>query len=628
MARAKWAAILLVVLAAAGIGLWYVLTFREEPPALALPATKSPSVPLSSPLDLSSPPPPIHVASPAEAPPPIEVKEPAIRGWVRDSQGGPIADAAVTVYNNDKGIHKTFTDQAGAFAVGELQEADYRVSAQKEHFNEGVEEKVQTGRDDVKLILTGTSTAAGHVADEQGNSVAEFELVYLKQPPDDQALWKEIVRSQRTGWTKFRDPNGRFEVSDVGSGAPFALGARAQGFEPAFVTVPAAEPGQPAPSSMIILKTEARVSGQVLSPNHTPVAGAVIYLGSDQDAPVVSESGMDGRFSLTGLGDSPIELTASHDEYLPGTARAVPKRGAEVPVKIVLGQGGKLEGTVWKGEAPAAGQTVVALRLSSPRIRKQAVTDEEGRYQIAGVGLGLVEVLAKWKGPDGKSGPLRLQQQAEIEANKTTVVDFYFTSGLAVLEGAITSNGEAVSFAEIHGTVSAEEGQSSFSSTAREDGFFHIESIMPGTAWVSVTARAGQAELRRNFMIELCEGQTAYQDVSFDTKSGVSGLVSNLAPGEVGQVLVLPGHETLDMSTLEAIQELDTIKSGEGNVGRNGLFTIKGIEPGSYTLVALVFAEEADTGDDAMDSIRIAVQRITVSASSMTDATLTLTPSP
>lgn len=628
MASVKKIVVPVGLLAVVAVGAWYVFAPCEEAPVPATTPepTENRPAPLSSPLDLSEPPPPINVASSTDAPPPVEVREPAIRGHVRDSRDQPIADAAVTVYNNEKGIYNTFSDSRGVFAVGDLQKAEYRVSALKEHHNEAVEENVPAGRGDVTLILTDMSAAIGRVIDEQGNPVAEFDVVYLKQPPDSEALWKEIVRNERTVWNAFEDADGRFEMADVASSAPFALGARAQGFEPAFVEVPAVEPGQATTSIDIVLRQEGRVFGQVVSPERTPVVGAAVHLGPDLDAPVVARSDVDGRFALAGLGDSPMELTASHDEYMPGSARTVPQRGADVSVEIVLGQGGELTGTVWKGDVPAAGQTVVALRLSPPRIRKQVVTDSEGRYRIAGVGMGLVDVLAKWRGPDVESKSFRLQRQAEIEAGKATVVDFHFASGAATLEGAVTSNGQPVSFAEIHGTVSTEEGQSAFSSTAGEDGSFHIEQLVPGEAWVMVTIRAGQAELRQNFTVELREGETAYQEVKFDTASGISGSISNLSPGEVGQVLALPGHESVDTSTFDSILQLDAIKSGESDIGQNGSFTIEGLEPGPYTLVALIFSGEVDTGTDALDSIRIAVQPITVSPSSTSSVSLTLSP--
>ncbi|MFA6240535.1 MAG: carboxypeptidase-like regulatory domain-containing protein [Candidatus Hydrogenedentales bacterium] len=615
-------AIAIIALACVGVAIRIAMRQRQ------VTETEAPDgrlAPQSSPIDLSTPLPSINIATSSEAPPPIAVKEPAIRGWVLDSQNQPIVDAAVTIYDVEKGPRKTFSDSGGAFAVGDLDQAEYRVSAVKEHYNEAVLENVRSGRADVNLVLTNTSTASGRVLNEQGAPVAKFDLVYRDHAITDDALWKEIVRSESTAWKVFENEEGRFEVLDVASGAPFSLGARAEGFEAGYVVVPAAEPGLPAPPADIVLKPEARIAGLVLSPDRTPTAGATIHLGSSPDGPVIGQSDSNGQFELTGLGDSAMELTANHDEFLPGTAHVLPQRGTVVSAEIVLGQGGELEGTVWQGDAPAPNQTVVASRLTPPRIRKQGITDDKGHYQIAGIGLGLVDVLAKWKGA-GANDSLRLQRQAEILPGATTTVDFHFPAAYAVLEGTITANGQAVTFAEIQGTVSTPEGQSFFSSTASEDGNFRIEDIVPGAAWVAVSARAGQAELRRTFNVDLREGETTRQDIAFDTASGVTGTVTNLAPGETGQVLVLPGHVSVDTASFEAISGLDALKTGESDIDAKGQFAIGGLEPGPYTLVALVFSEDADTGDDALNSVRLAVQTTTVTPAGEATETLTLSP--
>ena len=619
-APAKIGAILVVAVGAA-----LAAAFLTRPANQPAPSS-GPLAPQTAPLDLSAPPPAISTASSTNAPPPLTVNEPAIRGWVYDSRNLPVVDAAVTVYSVENGPRTAFTDSIGAFAVGDLARGEYRVSAVKSHFNEAVQDNVSAGSAGVTLILTDTSTAAGRVVDSQGKPIAKFDLVCIKQAIGEDALWKEIVRGKQTAWQSFEDDEGRFKLADIASGAPFSVGARAEGFEAAYVTVDAAEPGQPSAPVELALQAEARIAGVVLSPDHVPAPGAVVHLGTDEEGPVLAESDGSGSFELRGLGDSPIDLTASHDEYLAGTTTAHPLRGAVTAVEIVLGQGGELEGAVFQGDVPAQAQTVVALRLTPPRIRKQAVTDENGRYRISGIGLGLVDVLAKFKDPGSKSDPLRLQRQAEIVAGQTTTVDFHFPAGLATLEGSITANGAPVTFAEIQGTVTTDEGQSFFGSTARDDGYFRIEDIMPGTALVVVSARAGQAELRRTISVELAGGETARQDIAFDTASGVTGSVTNLAQGETGQVLALPGHVSVDTSSFEAIVALETLKIGESDLDANGQFSIGGLEPGPYTLVALVFSEHADTGDDALDSLRLAIATTAVSAAGEASVSLTLSP--
>lgn len=181
--------------------------------------------------------------------------------------------------------------------------------------------------------------------------------------------------------------------------------------------------------------------------------------------------------------------------------------------------------------------------------------------QIAGVDSGLVDVLAKWK-EAGKESALRLQQQAEVVPGQTTTVDFHFPEALAALNRTILANGQPINLAEIKVTVSGPEGQSQSGTTARDDGYFKMEDLLPGTAWLEVTARAGKAGLRKNVEVELVAGETAHQGIAFQTSSGISGTVSGLQEGDVGQVLVFSGHDDVDTSTYEAVLALDAVEDG------------------------------------------------------------------
>lgn len=619
----RWGILLLTLAVCAGLAGWFAWGKKEPAPTVPASMPAAPVKAKSLPLDLSAPAPEVRtatVASDSTRP----IRGLAILGRTVDTAGAPIPDAVVQVYEVNAGPHQVFSDTSGNYVVDQLPMAEYRVSAQKEHYNDALVEKVRPSSEPVVLVMTVPSRVPGRVMDESEAPITDFEVVYLKQPEMQEALWKEIVRSPRTAWQVYSDPEGRFELPDVASGAPFAVGARAEGFEPGYVTVAVAEPGQASEPAEIRLKPEAKVEGTVLSPERQPVAGATVHLGKDIEGLQVAETDPDGRFELKGLGEAAFELTANHDLYLPATVQVIPKRSEAVSVEIVMGLGGNIEGLVTKGSAPAAGQTVAVSRLTPPRIRKQVVTGPDGRYAVAGIGTGLVDVLAKYREPNSEGGPLRLHRQAEILPGQVTQVDFQFADSYAVLEGTVLANGEPAEFAEIKGTVTNADGQTFLSTTVGEDGHYRIENVMPGSAWMEVTARVGEAELRKNVAVEIPGEGTVRRDVNFEPASGITGTVQGLRPGEVGQVMAFVSETQLDISTLESVIELERISTGQCDIGDDGSFRIGGLEPGTYTLLALVFQGEADTGDTALNSIRTGRQVVTLKAAGEVQASITI----
>ncbi len=106
-----------------------------------------------------------------------------------------------------------------------------------------------------------------------------------------------------------------------------------------------------------------------------------------------------GRFEVTGLEDGDYVVRAERAEWIDVSGPATARAGEEIVV-IVLAHGGEIRGTVYGPD----GKPVSGARVND------AVTDAEGRYRIAGLPAGSVDLYA---GP-GKTEQILFMGRNEV----------------------------------------------------------------------------------------------------------------------------------------------------------------------------------------------------------------------
>jgi hypothetical protein len=530
---------------------------------------------------------------------------------VLDHRNAPVQDAIVSAYNIDMGNFDTRSDSAGDFLIDGLGPGQFRVSAKKEHFNEAVLEKIRAGTGRLFLVLQPLSSASGAVVDEAGNALKQFAVVYLNTIPPEQKYWEETARAEKTAWVPFEDEKGRFRLEDITSNVSFAVGARADGYQPAFVRVEPVAPGAVAENVEIRLLVEARVEGRVVSPDGTPVSAAAVHMGDDVESSTpVAISASDGTYSVGGLGDEQITLTAVHPDYLPGYAPVSPARGRTVNADIIMGQGAVVDGTIYKGANPVPGQTITVSRILKPRYRREVSTDERGHYTVEGIPPGEVEVYLKSEDvPGGRT--LRFQRTAVVEPGTTTTVDFNLPAAYCAIQGSVSINGQPAANARVKATVTSPAGDTVIGTRSLDDGSFIVENLPPGTAWLEVSSiTETDVELSKTIQLTIKEGEHLYQDVSFDSSSSISGAVSNLKPGQGCEVIVFRGNVDVDLADATALLELDPLRAGRAAVGPDGGFEFNNLEPGPYTVAAFVMPNGDEDSGDALAGVRVTTQSV------------------
>lgn len=145
-----------------------------------------------------------------------------------------------------------------------------------------------------------------------------------------------------------------------------------------------------------------------------------------------------GWFTLAGLEEGKLTITARKDGYLDGHAIVEP--GPPRDVTIVLGRGATVAGRV-RGLSPQelAAVEVIALSMSAPRQTEPARADASGAFTISGVEDGEVMVVAQLKG----TPPRSVQTTFLVQQAIAPPVELDFSAGIPV-RGRVTARGRPV----------------------------------------------------------------------------------------------------------------------------------------------------------------------------------------
>ncbi len=150
------------------------------------------------------------------------------------------------------------------------------------------------------------------------------------------------------------------------------------------------------------------IAGRVLEPQGVPLPDARVVARVASAGPFDPQGGWwaavsdtDGRFELSGLGNTRYTLTASYPGYMPAVADAVAAGNRGVVLKLGAGGGGIAGEVKARSDgSPVPGFVVVVSRRSGPmgesQVTSQSVFDGSGRYRVGSLPEGdyLVRILA------------------------------------------------------------------------------------------------------------------------------------------------------------------------------------------------------------------------------------------
>ena len=163
---------------------------------------------------------------------------------------------------------------------------------------------------------------------------------------------------------------------------------------------------------------------------------------------------------------------------------------------------------------------------------------------------------------------------------------------------------------------------------ADAQGFYRIDNIPSGTYRLMVAAFSPESPgVQRSVTVVAESGKVTRCDVELSGGARVVGTVEGMETGETGHVMAVAGSATLpDSPTIESFQHLSMSTVAGAALGPDGTFRIEGLEPGEYTVMAVVMPEAAGVTDlnDLFSLMRIASEEVTVDESGEVSVQLSL----
>ena len=509
-----------------------------------------------------------------------------ITGRVTDSHGIPVAEADIEArpgFGSQRTHAKSGKD--GAFEISGLNEGEYTVWVIHPQHARYVAPSVvaAAGNATLDVVLEDMPIVSGHViCADTGEPATRFSIG---------------MSGGRTEPVMVEDPEGRFRIAGEFAGVNAIL-ASADGYTTS-ETVVTLEPGRELKNVEVILQRGATVDGTVVTDTGEPVAGAQIFSQSvpqtaeQREAWAETRTDAEGRFHIENLAKSEGKVMAWHPNY---PTSGAPYDTMSKELRIVMStRTGTMSGRVTVEGEPAANARVELGPLSvfdALAYNDDQRTDGQGRFTFTRVPEGAYRLHTNSGDPTDARSARNLSREVEVVENLETTADLDFPAATSSLEGIVTYHGNAPPAGFVSARVTALQGREMFTAELDPDGRYALDAIPAGHAeiTVSVVPNPPFTSVARKTVVEVPPETALHQDIAFDDRGMVKGVVTG-APADT-QVIVklLPGSLALTDLDLETLVEL-TLDSVANTVAANdGPFVFEAIPDGDYTVLAYVLA--------------------------------------
>jgi len=308
-----------------------------------------------------------------------------LEGQVIDDQDHGVGGATVAIDTNP--VRQTMTESDGSFFFDKLSVRGYRLEARAGKLHAAGSVRLSKASDPVILRARAGSKLTVQVTSARNGEPVAGASVELRST----LMWEGTTGK-----------DGRVELLGIGPGWR-RLQVSANGYAPEMrmITNATARAGQ---SVDIRLQPGTPIAGKVVDAAGNPVAGARVWSTyASEPFPTVDPridavvSDARGNWTMPGLLPGTYYFTASHAAHaLTSSPPTYVSGGDGRTVTLRMRDGGSISGVVTGDDGPVAGAEVraVAKGALAWRRRSHTVTDADGKFQLGGLPLRTVEVVA------------------------------------------------------------------------------------------------------------------------------------------------------------------------------------------------------------------------------------------